>query len=296
MKPRLAGVGFTLVELLVVISVVALLMSILLPVLGRARDTAKGLAVLSAGRQLMMGYSVYQSDHKGHVLYGYVPNAPDTIDGTVPEIVEPITGHVLHGQAVSRYPGRLLPYVGSLWEILQVHAAEAIEKPAPGDSPSQAFIKAYALGTNPTFGLNTVYLGGDRNYGGFLHQGGTLYTPAYGDPRIVFYNHRVRQPSQLVTFATAGSLTMLGATGSAEPGFHRINSPRLAGHAIWTARGDRTQILAGPSDFAVPLGHFDPRPAVAYFDGHLAREPVDRLDDMRRWANSATHDTDDPFN
>lgn len=57
--------GFTLVELLVVISIVALLISILLPALKGARETARQAACLSNIRQMQMGIAFYLQDFDG---------------------------------------------------------------------------------------------------------------------------------------------------------------------------------------------------------------------------------------
>ena len=57
--------GFTLVELLVVIGIIALLVAILLPTLSSARRAASSVVCLSNQRQLGMGTTMFTLEHKG---------------------------------------------------------------------------------------------------------------------------------------------------------------------------------------------------------------------------------------
>src|SRR2546423_283731 len=59
--------AFTLVELLVVIGIIALLISVLLPALNKARAAAQTAACLSNVRQLVMASMLQAQDHKGYV-------------------------------------------------------------------------------------------------------------------------------------------------------------------------------------------------------------------------------------
>jgi prepilin-type N-terminal cleavage/methylation domain-containing protein/prepilin-type processing-associated H-X9-DG protein len=71
--------GFTLVELLVVIGIIAVLISILLPSLARARQYANSIACASSIRQIGQGLLFYANDHKGKLPMG--GNGGKPVDG-----------------------------------------------------------------------------------------------------------------------------------------------------------------------------------------------------------------------
>ncbi|OGV48437.1 MAG: hypothetical protein A2X49_15910 [Lentisphaerae bacterium GWF2_52_8] len=62
---------FTLIELLAIIGIIGILASLLLPVLGKAREQGKSISCLSKQRQIGSAFMLYLSDNRGF----YPPNS-----------------------------------------------------------------------------------------------------------------------------------------------------------------------------------------------------------------------------
>lgn len=86
--------AFTLIELLVVIAVIALLIGILLPALGKARDASRLTLCISNARQFCMAANLYAQDHKDSIWDArrQIPNPGGTfytVWARLPDIDEP---------------------------------------------------------------------------------------------------------------------------------------------------------------------------------------------------------------
>ena len=66
--PASPATGFTLVELLVVIGIIALLISILLPAMTSAREKANRLKCLADIRTISQAMTIYSNQNKGTII------------------------------------------------------------------------------------------------------------------------------------------------------------------------------------------------------------------------------------
>jgi len=98
-----------LVELLVVIGIIAILVSILLPALNRARDQANRTACMSNIRQVMMGFMLYAQTYKDKCPLGARADNPGNLD---------IPGDWIYWRPVSGNPtainnSAIIPFINS---------------------------------------------------------------------------------------------------------------------------------------------------------------------------------------
>jgi prepilin-type N-terminal cleavage/methylation domain-containing protein/prepilin-type processing-associated H-X9-DG protein len=133
--------AFTLVELLVVIGIIALLISVLLPTLGKARESGRRIGCLSNLRQLSMAVLMYEQQWK--VLPG--PALPAIFD---PAVVNDPNGP-LAGATNDYYRARqlanvdlLMKYVNNSRQVFFCPSSiELRENATPGSSSSPYYNK-----------------------------------------------------------------------------------------------------------------------------------------------------------
>ena len=74
MKCKIKKKAFSLIELLVVISIIALLLSILMPALNKIKEHAKRTLCVSNIHQILLGCQMYGADHNEYLPMGNIWN------------------------------------------------------------------------------------------------------------------------------------------------------------------------------------------------------------------------------
>lgn len=295
--------GFTLVEVMVVIAIIALLVSLVIVALKSSSAAVTRTESLNALREIVRGYRAYSDDNRGQLMPGYIGEdlmangEPfENLRVTLPE------GTVLDPIDSQSYVWRLAPYVNNVWEVFFTEL---------GDSGTEAQLQAEfaepnysTIAERPTYGMNSIFVGGDSVHGGTYATDRNPWTPASGLENKILAATRftqVKNPARLIVFGSSAKVSTDGGPeiyDDTSLGFCELRAPYLQLNVLnqWVERqwfvgtgGDIKTATGGtyadPPGAGIPIVRRgqDLIP-VAMLDGSASIEKASELaGDMRRW-------------
>ena len=262
-KPiRGAPQGFTLIELLVVIAIIAILAALLLPALAKAKEKARMVEEMSAGRQLMFGVQLYADEHDGAMFPGYMADAS----------VQDDQGQPLFFPENARYPWRIVPYLSGSMDLIYSGLNRAKLAQLRTESHSNY---VYAVTVFPSLGINSYFIGGNQT-----EFPADAANTRFGSGTVLTKLSQAQRPSQLMAFISARS----DVSGNNAQGYYQVTPPYLKTRQ-WAA-------AYSPSLTAAQWGFVAPRfgnncAIAALLDGHVEIFGLQQMQDMRHWCNTA---------
>ena len=273
-RARSRGRGFTIVELMTGIAAVAILLALVIHAATAVRTASERASEMASARSLGIAWAGYATDHRGAVLPGYASGfeAVDANGDSIATQTVPI--------AARRWPLRLAPYLGhnlaTLYSGPNRDYATEIDT-LPDDE------SLYAVSAFPSFGMNSVFVGGDENFGGYSN----IFLETFGR----FYVDRlssVQRPDRLIVFATSRTNESTpGSTGPIREGFFRVLPPGWT-LPLWADEYDPADPAS--AGFVSPRhrqGESEEVAIVTTVDGGVSTSTIDELRDLRRWSNAA---------
>jgi len=310
--------GFSLLELVIVIAIVAALLALALPVLRGVHLRSKKTRELSNLRQVGMAWMMYAQSNNDAALPGYLDPSvqkdwevvyeyPRAVSG-----VRGVVGRQIPMDIAAPWTWRLMPFLGDAGALLRGHLGE-------DDLDMLTLIEhAGDVALEPAFGYNGVYIGGywtmnsgDRPRGDYRFSGARDLSGR----RV---NVVVRSPSavnaseRLIVFcsSTLREPGVYARSSDTERGWHLVVPPIVGQTPHWQTPGDLlhglvdgSQVSLGEGDtFSVealratpaPLGRYTGAAAIFYADGHTDSQTPGALADQSKWILGAEKVGDTP--
>lgn len=325
MPTQRKSAGFTIVELLVIIGIIAILIGLLLPALSGVQARGKKLTEASQLRSIGTAWSMYADLNKQAILPGYIePEAQERwrlqYEYPAPLQQGDPTSHIIDPEVAAPWTWRLLPLLDYNADLIRGYTGEAfspdhpllydVEDPTNLDRP-------LTVALEPSFGYNAFYVGGWLDVVS-MGDSSEVVQPRYWNARDAETNERVnviarsmnqiRRPSELITFSSASRFdtpAVYPSINDDRPGSHLVTPTRLAEDEQWrsltsnassdlvssTASGNFSanphtiQTLASPAH--APIARYNRLVSYLRADGSTDTAAVAELTSQRLWIDTA---------
>jgi len=235
--------AFTLVELLITITVIGLLASLGLPALNNAIQTGKKAKEIGAIKSLIVAYNAYSADNNNMLMKSYDKNG----------VARDISGNDIGGEdshEAHRWPWRLAPYFNyGFYSCTHVNDMESYIKKQGG------LLQTYLVSVIPSFGLNV-------NCGGNDYEGKST--------NVAYNYNQVNKPSQFIAFVSSRSL----AVGQRYEGFYYVEQPKGA---------NKYDSRSNPKTTGYVSARYNSQAIVAFLGGNVSVVKYEELVKTNFW-------------
>ncbi len=252
--------AFTLLELMVTMSLVAVLLTLVIVPLHSVRQAANRTNSLNGLKQMVLAYSAYSTDHRYQLMPGFLGEtllSEFKITAELPggtSLADCDAGMICDA---SGYVWRLAPYLDDVWKTmfvdyrsksllsqLEVESWCGIYGSGTLSTPCEPLeeleLTPIGIGRAPSFGMNSIFVGGDSFHGG---TDVTDHNPWTGSEEKLAATRfsEVKNPARLIVFGTAA----------------------LANNATVPSEPDGSDVVYASEDW---LGYVELRPPFTAFD------------------------------
>jgi prepilin-type N-terminal cleavage/methylation domain-containing protein len=292
--------GFTIIEMLVVIAIIAILLSVIYPALTSSRKRAKKTNELNLIRETGKAWIMHSGMHQDRLLEGYLSKEVQAYDQLAwafqdESIVPPAPEYnPTDPNEAGPWPWRLLSYMDYKWRTLLFY--DDLEWDNKDENVTE---HAEQVATQPAFGYNGFYLGGWWEIDNHS-----------GKPWAMFSDATLSDDRQLNVVASSFSQIkktnkqiVFCSTFLAQEGDHDVLQEGTAGTHLaipsifarvtkWEPLPSK-RIRVNTNTFA-PLGRFNGVPAICFADGSTKNVEIETLTDQTLWIPQAQQVGDVP--